>query len=142
LVSRVSTRRYEATVESAPGRCGVSKSAVSRSFVKASKRVLDELLSRRLDEDRYPAILIDGISYQGEQILGDHRLNHTSLSRRGCALYPRSRGVFSGSGYLSAVASSGATTWIATRKRGVPASNHCEARSAFRRLDSDGSFWT
>jgi putative transposase len=69
MVSGVSTRSYEATVESTPGRCGVSKSAVSRSFVKASKLVLEELLTRRLDEHRYPAILIDGISYQGEQIL-------------------------------------------------------------------------
>ncbi|CAB3395958.1 transposase [Kyrpidia spormannii] len=40
---------------------GTSKSAVSRPFIAATKKLLEKLMQRRLDDRRYVALVIDGI---------------------------------------------------------------------------------
>ncbi|ATY84463.1 hypothetical protein CVV65_05420 [Kyrpidia spormannii] len=40
---------------------GTSKSAVSRRFIAATKKLLEKLMQRRLDDRRYVALVIDGI---------------------------------------------------------------------------------
>src|SRR5712692_7994109 len=70
MLAGVSTRRYRRTQE--PVGQGVeqqarstSRSAVSRTFVERTRRSLGELMSRRLDDVRLAAMMIDGLELQG-----------------------------------------------------------------------------
>jgi putative transposase len=69
MVRGVSTRDYEHVVDLAREGFGVKKSSVSRGFVKASAAEIRTLAERRLDEDRYVAIFIDGKEYAGETMI-------------------------------------------------------------------------
>jgi putative transposase len=68
LMRGVSTRNYSGVVREMAGTAGVSKSAVSREFIAASEKTLDELLARRFDDVDIVAVYIDGI------ILGSHHV--------------------------------------------------------------------
>ncbi len=57
---------YEIVEEERAALCGTSKSAVSRRFVKGTKKRLDELLSRELSGLDLVAVMIDGL------VVGDH----------------------------------------------------------------------
>ena len=70
MLAGVSTRRYRRTQE--PVGTGIeqtarstSKSSVSRTFVERTRRSLGELMSRRLDDVRLAAMMIDGLELQG-----------------------------------------------------------------------------
>ena len=70
MLAGVSTRRYRRTQE--PVGAGVegsarstSRSSVSRTFVERTRRSLDELMSRRLDDVRLAVMMIDGLELQG-----------------------------------------------------------------------------
>lgn len=65
MVRGVSTRDYEGVIETAAEGFGVGRSSVSRSFVEASRREVQQLIERRFDGMRFPVILIDGIDYAG-----------------------------------------------------------------------------
>lgn len=69
LVRGVSTRNYEEVVDLARDAFGVKKSSVSRAFVKATSRAIHELSSRKLDQERFLAIFLDGVEYAGETML-------------------------------------------------------------------------
>jgi len=69
LVRGVSTRNYEEVVDLAREGFGVKKSSVSRAFVKASATAVEELSLRRLDQQRFLAIFLDGVEYAGETML-------------------------------------------------------------------------
>jgi transposase-like protein len=69
LVRGVSCRDYEDVVDMAREGFGVKKSSVSRSFVKASAKVVRELAERRFDGIRFPVIYIDGTPYAGETMI-------------------------------------------------------------------------
>ena len=69
LVRGVSCRDYEGVVDMAREGFGVKKSSVSRSFVKASAKVVRELAERRFDGVRFPVIYIDGTPYAGETMV-------------------------------------------------------------------------
>ena len=69
LVRGVSCRDYEGVVDMAREGFGVKKSSVSRSFVKASAKVVRELAERRFDGIRFPVIYIDGTPYAGETMI-------------------------------------------------------------------------
>lgn len=69
LVRGVSTRNYEEVVDLAREGFGVKKSSVSRAFVKASATAVEELSSRRLDQERFLALFLDGVEYAGETML-------------------------------------------------------------------------
>lgn len=69
LVRGVSTRNYEEVVDLARAGFGVKKSSVSRAFVKATAAAIHELSSRRLDQERFLAIFLDGVEYAGETML-------------------------------------------------------------------------
>lgn len=69
LVRGVSTRNYEEVIDLAREGFGVKKSSVSRAFVKASATAVEELSSRRLDEQRFLALFLDGVEYAGETML-------------------------------------------------------------------------
>jgi putative transposase len=69
MVRGVSTRNYEEVVEVARAGFGVKKSCVSRAFVKATAAAIQELSFRKLNQDRFLAIFLDGVEYAGETML-------------------------------------------------------------------------
>jgi putative transposase len=70
MLAGVSTRRYRRTQEPVGSEVeraarSTSRSAVSRSFVERTRRSLGELMSRRLDDVRLAAMMLDGLELQG-----------------------------------------------------------------------------
>ncbi|MEX3583774.1 MAG: transposase, partial [Burkholderia sp.] len=69
MVSGVSTRKYDEALPEMAHTIGISKSSVSRQFVKASKKKLDGLMERRFEDHDILAIYLDGIIVDGCHIL-------------------------------------------------------------------------
>jgi transposase-like protein len=69
MVRGVSTRDYEQIIDLASDGFGVTKSSVSRDFVRASAAQVRALAERRFDGMHSPAILIDGVEYAGETMI-------------------------------------------------------------------------
>ena len=70
MLAGVSTRRYRRTQEPVGSEVeaaarSTSRSAVSRTFVERTRRALEELMSRRLDDVRLAVMMIDGLELQG-----------------------------------------------------------------------------
>jgi putative transposase len=70
MLAGVSTRRYRRTQEPVGSEVeqasrSTSRSAVSRTFVERTRRALDELMSRRLDDVRLAVMMLDGLELQG-----------------------------------------------------------------------------
>ena len=65
----LSAARYEETARSIPEAFGLSKSTVSRRFIRASAKSLRELSSRRLDKEDIIALFIDGKSFAEDGII-------------------------------------------------------------------------
>lgn len=71
ILGGVSTRAYPTTLEPLPeGRRSraTSRSSVSRRFVAGTKREVDRLLTRSLEGQDFPVVMLDGIAF------GDHVL--------------------------------------------------------------------
>jgi putative transposase len=73
MLAGLSTRRYTAGLEPIGEQVdaqasGTSKSAVSRRFVQATAERLAELLARRLDQERWLVVFLDGFG-MGEHLL-------------------------------------------------------------------------
>jgi len=62
----LSTRNYGRTVRRFAEAYGIEKSAVSEQFIEASRRKLRELLERDLSRLELCAVMLDGISFDGE----------------------------------------------------------------------------
>ena len=61
LIHGISTRKYEKVVEDFTDGYGISKSAVSRELVTATRGALQELCERRIDElPRLAVLMLDG----------------------------------------------------------------------------------
>jgi putative transposase len=60
VINGISQGRYERAVEHVPDTFGISKSSVSRKFIRASAERLQEFLSRDLSRHDIVAIFIDG----------------------------------------------------------------------------------
>ncbi len=69
LLNGLSTHKYRESAELAPEVFGLSASNVSRRFRRWSKKYLEKLLSRRLDDYGFAAIFIDGKAYAKEGIV-------------------------------------------------------------------------
>lgn len=69
MVRGVSTRDYEGVIDLATEGCGVKKSSVSRGFVRASAKSLQEWSSRSLAGTRFAAVFIDGVEYASETMV-------------------------------------------------------------------------
>ena len=65
----LSTARYEETARSIPEAFGLSKSTVSKRFIRASAKKLKELLSRRLEKEDVVAVFVDGKSFAEDGII-------------------------------------------------------------------------
>jgi putative transposase len=69
LMHGLTTRNYAAVVRQFVAAYGIEKSMVSEHFIRASRRKLEQLLTRPLDELALCAILIDGTIYQGQNLV-------------------------------------------------------------------------
>jgi putative transposase len=69
MVRGVSTREYEHVVGMARDGFGVTKSSVSREFVRASAAEVKALAERSFDSQRFPVVMIDGVEYAGETMV-------------------------------------------------------------------------
>jgi putative transposase len=70
MLAGLSSRRHRRTQEPVgsqvePAEPSTSRLAVSRTFVECTRQSLDELISRRLDDVRLAAMMIDGLELQG-----------------------------------------------------------------------------
>lgn len=63
MIHGVSTRSYEHVAEEYADRFGISKSSVSRAFVKSSQKDLDLINGQDLSGYEYIAMMIDGIEF-------------------------------------------------------------------------------
>lgn len=69
LIRGVATRDYAEVIEHLSGRYGVARSSVSRAFVQASQRDLDDINGRDLSPWEFFAVMIDGIAFGGIMVL-------------------------------------------------------------------------
>ncbi len=69
MVTGVSTRKYAKVPPEMAGTIGISKSSVSREFIKASQTALSELMGRRFDDKDFLAIYLDGIIVDSRHII-------------------------------------------------------------------------
>jgi len=65
MLMGITTRDYRECQDAAPGVevFGSAKSSVSRRFVQESNKTMQEFMRRKLDDDSYPIILIDGVIF-------------------------------------------------------------------------------
>lgn len=69
MLAGISTRSYDAVIRSHAESLGVSKSTVSREFIKKSRGALNEINTRRFADRIFWALLIDGIHIGGDVIV-------------------------------------------------------------------------
>jgi transposase-like protein len=69
LLRGLGTRQYRETAEVLLDSFGLSKSALSAAFVEYSNTMLEEYLERRLDDEQYVALFIDGKMIQSQSIV-------------------------------------------------------------------------
>jgi transposase-like protein len=67
ILAGVSTRKYEGVQDKPDGSC-MSKSEVSRRFIKGMKAAMEEFFKRRLDDD-FVAIMLDGMVFDKVTII-------------------------------------------------------------------------
>jgi len=65
----LSTGRYEDVARQTPEAFGLSKSTVSRRFIRASKRKLEQFENRDLSKEDIVAVFIDGKTFAEDEIL-------------------------------------------------------------------------
>jgi len=70
MVQGMSSRSYKHLIGGISDKLGLSKSSVSRSFVRASKKALDSLNEADLSSDNFIGIMVDGSEYAGRAIIG------------------------------------------------------------------------
>ena len=75
MLAGLSTRRYPAALEAVgvtieAEAVGTSKSSVSRRFVTATAEQLALLMSRRLDDERWLIMFIDGFTFADHMLVG------------------------------------------------------------------------
>ncbi len=70
LIAGISTRKYEQAVEDFADGYGISKSAVSRELVTATRGALQALCERRINElPRLVVLMLDGKQFAGEHVI-------------------------------------------------------------------------
>lgn len=69
IMHGITTRRYCKVVQELEQAYGIQKSTVSEHFVEASRRRLEKLLARPLDDYALCAMMIDGTCFENQQVL-------------------------------------------------------------------------
>ncbi len=65
----VSTRNYDLVVDGYTQKLGISRSSVSRAFVRASQKDLDSINEGKLDNYTFVALMIDGLEIGGRTVV-------------------------------------------------------------------------
>lgn len=101
VLAGISCRDYDAAADAVPEAFGLAKSSVSRRFVRATARSLQQLHERRHDDAEWLVLLLDGKTFASEQVVialgvtttGQKRilgLVHTATeNKRACATFLR-----------------------------------------------------
>jgi len=101
VLAGISCRDYNAAATAVPAAFGLTKSSVSRRFVRATARSLQQLHERRHDDAEWLVLLLDGKTFASEQVVialgvtstGEKRilgLVHTATeNKRACAAFLR-----------------------------------------------------
>jgi transposase-like protein len=104
VLAGVACREYAACAEAVPEALGLSRSSVSRRFVRASARRLQALQERSLAEERWVALLLDGKTFADDALViavgitlqGDKRIlglvQTATENQRVCAAFLRALG--------------------------------------------------
>lgn len=69
VLGGLSCREYEAAAEAVPEAFGLTKSSMSRRFIRASARELRRLQERRLDDRAWLVLVLDGKTFAGDQLV-------------------------------------------------------------------------
>jgi len=69
LLRGISTRNYSEVVAAWSKKTGVSKSSVSRAFVRVSQKSLEELNHLDLSKFRFVGMMIDGVDFAGTAVI-------------------------------------------------------------------------
>lgn len=69
MLTGTSTRDYGAALEELSGGMGLTKSAVSTAFIRASKGSLDEVNSRDLGVHSFACIMVDGVGFGDRTVI-------------------------------------------------------------------------
>lgn len=69
VLGGLSTREYRHAAEAVPEAFGLARSSVSRRFVRASARELQQLQERRLDDATWVALVLDGKRFAEDQLV-------------------------------------------------------------------------
>lgn len=69
LLVGLTCRQYAACAETVPQAFGLSASSVSRRFIRASARHLQTLCERRLDQDEFVAVVLDGKTFAADTMV-------------------------------------------------------------------------
>jgi transposase-like protein len=101
VLGGLSCREYDRAAEAVPEAFGLAKTSVSRRFMRASARELQQLQERRLDDARWLAQLVDGKTFAADAMVialgvtttGEKRvlglLQTATENRRTCASFLR-----------------------------------------------------
>lgn len=69
VLGGLSCREYEAAAEAVPQAFGLSKTSISRRFIRASARALRQLTERRLDDTEWLVLVLDGKTFAADSIV-------------------------------------------------------------------------
>jgi transposase-like protein len=69
VLGGLSCREYQAAAEAVPEAFGLTRSSVSRRFIRASAGELRRLLERRHDDAEWLVLVLDGKSFAGDQLV-------------------------------------------------------------------------
>lgn len=69
VINGISSGKYEQAAENVPETFGISRSSVSRKFIRASAKRLEEFLSRDLSKFDIVAVFIDGKHFQEHEMV-------------------------------------------------------------------------
>jgi transposase-like protein len=69
MVLGVSTRNYDRVIDGYSEKLGVSRSSVSRAFIRASQKDLDTINEGKLNDHAFVALLIDGVVIGGRTVV-------------------------------------------------------------------------
>jgi len=69
VLAGISSREYEAAAEAVPEAFGLKRSSVSRRFIRASARALQQLQERTLADHEWLVLVLDGKSFAEDQLV-------------------------------------------------------------------------
>jgi len=70
VIKGITTRNYKDVISGYSNKFGVSKSSISRAFIRTSKKDLEDINHADLSQYRFVGIVIDGVEFAGRAVVG------------------------------------------------------------------------